>query len=87
MTTSLPREAVDLLTAVRDALDLPLYREGSKKARRAYLDRLALRAQDVVTQLDAVLAVPAAGASAAADTLREQTAGPVGYATHLGGAR
>lgn len=53
----LPREAVDLLTAIRDHLDVPLYTEGSKRERRAWRNKVEVRVSDVVATLNDLLAV------------------------------
>lgn len=78
----LPPEAVDLLAAIRDHLDPPLYIEGDKKGRRAYRETLELRAADVVGILNSILAVPVTDATEHARELRKFAADvPLGYAT------
>ena len=48
----LPTRAVELLAAIRDHLDLPLYAEGDETARQAWADLQAMRVADVVAALD-----------------------------------
>jgi hypothetical protein len=60
---ALPPAAVDLLTAIRDHLDLPLPAEQGtkkdrKKALRKYRGLLDVRHADVVAALNDLLAVP-----------------------------
>lgn len=49
---TLPAAAVELLTAIRDHLNIPLYAEGDEIARQAWADLQALRVADVVAALD-----------------------------------
>jgi hypothetical protein len=51
--------AVELLAAIRDHLNLPLYAEGDETARQAWADLQALRVADVVASLDGLLTVSA----------------------------
>lgn len=66
--------AVALLTAIRDHLDIPLYRERSAKDRRAFLELLEIRHADVVGALNALLAVPDTDALDHAAQLRQLAA-------------
>lgn len=49
--------AVELLAAIRDHLNLPLYAEGDKAARRAWQELLEARTTEVVELLDVLLNV------------------------------
>lgn len=81
MSAVLPPEAVDLLAAIRDHLDIPLYAEGDKKARRAWREALETRTADIVGYLDSLLAVPVEDAVEAARELRAFAAEmPITYA-------
>lgn len=66
----LPGEAVDLLTAIRDHLDIPYPAQGSKKARRSWADKVGVRAGDVLDFLNDLLAVPLPDVAACAEDLR-----------------
>jgi hypothetical protein len=72
-------EAVELLTAIRDHLDLPLPSEqGTKSERRQnrkrYVDMLEVRHADVVSTLNDLLAVPLAEVTGHAAQLRQYAA-------------
>lgn len=62
--------AVELLAAIRDHLNLPLYEDGNKAARRRWANLQALRVADVVAALDGLLAVTADDARDAAAAFR-----------------
>ncbi|MFI0897086.1 hypothetical protein [Streptomyces sp. NPDC020983] len=62
-------EAVELLTAIRDHLNLPLYAEGDETARQAWADMQALRVADVVEALTGLLGVTARKARDTASAL------------------
>jgi hypothetical protein len=68
---ALPVEAHELLTAIRDHLDVPLYPEGDKKARRAWQSKVEARVADVVAVLNNLLPVPLADVAEHAAQLRE----------------
>lgn len=68
---ALQPEAVDLLTAIRDHLDIPLYQAGSKQARREYRNLLEVRHSDVVATLNDLLTVPLADVTDHAAQLRQ----------------
>lgn len=77
----LPPEAVELLTAIRDSLDIPLYAERDKQARRDYRNVLESRVADVVAALNNLLGVAVGDAVAVTQMLRESTADtPARYA-------
>lgn len=69
MTARLPETevlqpaAVELLAAIRDHLDLPLYAEGDETARQAWADLQALRVADVVAALDGLTGITTADAA------------------------
>jgi hypothetical protein len=76
----LPADQSGLLSAIRDALDIPVYVEGDESARDAYLDLLQVRHADVMFALNEVLAVGRATAAGHARQLRRFTAEtPVDY--------
>lgn len=67
---ALQPEAVQLLAAIRDHLEVPLYVEGDRKSRRAYRDMVEVRVSDVVATLNDLLAVPLADVAEHAVQLR-----------------
>jgi hypothetical protein len=66
----LPARAVELLAAIRDHLDLPLYAEGDETARQAWADLQALRVADVVAALDGLTSITTADAADIVTALR-----------------
>lgn len=75
-------EALVLLVAIRDHLDVPLYNEGDRKGRRAYRDLMEIRAADVLGYLNIMLAVSLTEVTETAQELRRIAAEtPLGYET------
>lgn len=78
-------EAVDLLTAIRDHLDVPMPAEGDRDTRRAWRNLTDVRIADVIAALNHMLCVPAVEATQTAADLRRYTAdSPVRYTTWEG---
>lgn len=77
---TLPADQSGLLSAIRDALDIPVYAEGDEDAREAYLDLLQIRHADVMFALNEVLRIDQDAARGHARQLRRFTAEtPVDY--------
>lgn len=83
----LSRGAVLLLTAIRDHLDIPAYRDGDKKARQDYRQLLEIRHADVVALLGGLLAVTDADATEGAAHLQQLGDDPAALYDTAGGDR
>ncbi|MFF7158097.1 hypothetical protein [Streptomyces sp. NPDC008139] len=70
MSGGLQPEAVTVLTAILDHLDIPMYVEGDMAGRKLWRDRIEQRVADVVGMLHGLLSIAVEDAADVAQELR-----------------